>query len=86
MNRDLEKILFTPYFSFNELDIEKTSKTTHIVRYNEEDFKKYDPHRIFTHKQKEECWNMVRIFFNLFRLILYQEEVLTSGVTTQSVI
>lgn len=26
--------------------------------YNEEDFYKYTPHRIFTPKQKEECWNM----------------------------
>lgn len=73
MNRDLERILFTPYFSFNEFNSEKLNNSTSKTYYNEEDFKKYDPHRIFTHKQKEECWKMVS------SLIIFCQAEIVSG-------
>lgn len=63
MNRDLERILFTPYFSFNEFNTEKVNNSSSKTFYNEDDFRKYEPHRIFTHKQKEECWKMVRDYY-----------------------
>jgi hypothetical protein len=67
MNRELERILFTPYFSFNDYNKETINTSKGKSFYNDEDFKKYDPHRIFTYKQKEECWNSVT---NIFIIIL----------------
>ncbi len=52
MNPDLEQFLNSNMFS------KETQKffAEERPKYFEEDFKQYDKHRIFTPKQKEDCW------------------------------
>lgn len=57
MNSDLEKQILNTYFSTNTKDfIDKDS-----FKYYEEDFKNYEKHRVFTPKQKEECWKLASL-------------------------
>ena len=57
MNPDLEQFFNTGMFSKQTQNyfIEERAK------YFEEDFKQYEKHRIFTPKQKEECWNFSKM-------------------------
>ncbi len=55
MNSDLESLLSNTFFSKATTQYYKEERKKY---FNEEDFKSYEKHRIFTPKQKEECWKL----------------------------
>lgn len=55
MNPELENMIYTSIFSKQTQEFFEQERS----KYFEEDFFPYQKHRIFTSKQKEECWKMV---------------------------